>query len=235
MEALFVTIAIAVWILTGLATGLWMARRGHGTRWTPIAVLLGPLFVPIALDRVEHQTRTLASSHDPVDGIAPRSGLTVLVGVDGSAEADHAIETALALTGPGCGRLVLAEVVDFDTAELDDLQGADAATDHLDEAAAEAARILGDVPIDREVLVGSPGRALRDYAHAHQVDVVVVGRRGRGVSERLLGSVSADLLRHSEVPVLVVEPSRDRNARHRSPDESDEQAADVQTGGLTTS
>ncbi|GAB3473700.1 universal stress protein [Amycolatopsis cihanbeyliensis] len=32
-------------------------------------------------------------------------------------------------------------------------------------------------------------------------------RRGRGRSVGLLGSVSADVVRHSSVPVLVVEPA----------------------------
>ena len=61
-------------------------------------------------------------------------------------------------------------------------------------------------PVNREVLAGPPGEALSRYASDHEMDVVVVGRRGRGMSERLLGSVSAYLVRHSEVPVLVVEP-----------------------------
>jgi hypothetical protein len=41
------------------------------------------------------------------------------------------------------------------------------------------------------------------------MDLLVVGRRGQGLSTRLLGSVSADIIQHSSVPVLVIEPESD--------------------------
>lgn len=53
MRPVILVVFLIVWVLIGLATGLWMARRGHDPRWTLIAVALGPLFVPIAYERVE--------------------------------------------------------------------------------------------------------------------------------------------------------------------------------------
>lgn len=46
------TLAVALivaWVVVGLMSGLWMARHGHDPLWTLIAVVLGPLFVPIAI------------------------------------------------------------------------------------------------------------------------------------------------------------------------------------------
>lgn len=51
---------VVVWVVIGLVTGLWMARRGHDPSWTLVAVVLGPLFVPIALERVERRPRLAA-------------------------------------------------------------------------------------------------------------------------------------------------------------------------------
>jgi len=205
-------ITVAVWIGTGLITGVWMARRGHDWRWTIVAVVLGPVFVPIALERVERNPRVAASGADGTP--APREathGSRVLVGVDGSPESDRALDTALGLLGRDDGLLVLAEVVSYDDAEADDPGAVRSAAVHLDGAAARAA----GAAVNLEVLAGPPGAALARYAADADLDVIVVGRRGGGASAHLLGSVSSYLVRHSEIPVLVVEP---RTAAREGPD-----------------
>lgn len=204
-------VAGVIWIGTGLATGLWMARRGHDWGWTLIAVLLGPLFVPIALERAEREPRVALHGTDGEPG--PRSetsGVRVLVGIDGSEDATRSLTAAMDLLGGRCGLVVVAEVVSFDDADPED-RHLEPAQGHLDEAAS----LVVQTPVNREVLAGPPGEALSRYASDHEMDVAVVGRRGRGMSERLLGSVSAYLVRHSEVPVLVVEPRTPSDAPAR--------------------
>ncbi|MGB7819054.1 MAG: universal stress protein [Ornithinibacter sp.] len=204
-----VAFVIVAWIAIGLATGLWMARRGHDWRWTLIAVVLGPLFVPIAWERVVRRPRVAASSGDgPPEPRGRASGPRVLVGIDGSPDAERALDTAMDLMGPRCALVVLAEVVTYDATDTESPDAVEAATRHVERAALR----LPGMNVNREVLAGPPGEALRQYAADHDLDVVVVGRRGRGLSERLLGSVSEDLLRHSDVSVLVVEP---RSPQHR--------------------
>jgi nucleotide-binding universal stress UspA family protein len=54
-------------------------------------------------------------------------------------------------------------------------------------------------------LRGVPVRVICDLAEAEGVDLIVVGRRGRGALNHLLmGSVSQGVLHHAKVPVLVV-------------------------------
>jgi nucleotide-binding universal stress UspA family protein len=61
------------------------------------------------------------------------------------------------------------------------------------------------VTVDTQVLAGSPAEALAEAAAAPDVDLVVVGSRGRGAVARvLLGSVSHRLVHISSKPVLVV-------------------------------
>lgn len=51
---------------------------------------------------------------------------------------------------------------------------------------------------------GQPGQTLCDVAKEENVDMVVVGTRGRGKIRRtLLGSVSDYVLHHSQVPVAI--------------------------------
>lgn len=203
-----VTIAVG-WVLLGAVVGLWMVRRGHDPRWAVIAVALGPIFAPIALELVERRPRLAASGPgalpDRIDdaGCGPR----VLVGLDGSTESQQALTQVVDLLDSRCGLLMLAEVVCFDATEDHMQTELTAATERLTRAAAAAGASASGVEVRFEVLAGPPGEALRRFAEDQDMDLIVVGRRGRGLSPRLLGSVSSDLVHHSHLPVLVVEPA----------------------------
>ncbi len=197
-----VVIAVA-WPLVGLLSGLWMARRGYDPLWILIALPLGPLFVPIAAERVRRRPGVATTGALGTPATESAAGPRVLIGWDGSADSRHALNTAQRILGTHCGLLVLAEVVGFEAVEKTGTEDVDAAAARLADA---AAAVRGVVPVHTAVLTGPPGPALRDYAGQNQIDLLVVGRRGHGLSARVLGSVSADLIEHSTVPVLVVEP-----------------------------
>lgn len=68
----------------------------------------------------------------------------------------------------------------------------------------EAARSAGLGPVEMRVLAGAAGPAICDAAVAEQVDVIVMGSRGRGGLRRaVLGSVSDHVVRHAPCSVLV--------------------------------
>ncbi|HUK63721.1 MAG TPA: universal stress protein [Dongiaceae bacterium] len=64
--------------------------------------------------------------------------------------------------------------------------------------------------VERQVVVGHPASALLTEAARAEIGLIVVGARGLGTVERwLLGSVSENILRHANRPVLIVkEPAR---------------------------
>jgi nucleotide-binding universal stress UspA family protein len=108
------------------------------------------------------------------------------------------------LFGGRVGRCVLAAVVDFDAvasrASWPERRDAEACL----AAEAERARArLGSEPT-QVVLTGAPADALRDYAAANDIDVLVVGSRGRGAAKLVFGSVAASLSRATPVPVVIV-------------------------------
>jgi nucleotide-binding universal stress UspA family protein len=76
-----------------------------------------------------------------------------------------------------------------------------AAADVARETAAEAG-----LPVERAAgELGDPADAILEAAHSHHADVIVVGWHERGWFSRLLApSVAKDVLKHSDVPVLVV-------------------------------
>lgn len=205
MDPIVMAIVAVGWVMLGLFVGLWMVRRGHDPLWVVIAVVLGPIFVPVALERVERLPRLAASGRGARDDRDAAGGPRVLVGLDGSAESGQALARVVDLLGPRCGLLMLAEVVSYDATEGDAQTDVEAATERL-ALAADGVREAG-VKVQFEVLAGPPGEALRRFAEEQSMDLLVVGRRGRGLSPLLLGSVSTDLVRHSRMPVLVIEPA----------------------------
>ncbi|MEU5842205.1 universal stress protein [Rhodococcus sp. NPDC047139] len=195
---------ITAWVLIGLATGIWMARRGHDPRWTLIAVILGPLFIPVAYERVERRPRSVSSEPIAMWGSEPdgTGSLRVMVGIDGSAESDHALRIARRLFEPGGGVLELVAVVSYDDGGKDETEALHVAKQRL----AAAAAAMESTPVGMTVLAGPAGESLRWFAGERGADVLVVGRRGRGMSNRILGSVAEHLSGHCPIPVLVVAP-----------------------------
>ncbi|SFF53631.1 Nucleotide-binding universal stress protein, UspA family [Blastococcus tunisiensis] len=191
---------VLLWVLVGLvAVLLFLGRRGYrsGT-WYLLGAVLGPLFLPIAMERGRRapDDTEVAARRD-----APSERLTVLVGVDGSAESDAAVREAARLFAPGAARVLLVGVADPDVAEFGDEARLRAWQDLLDDRAGWFPP-GGAVPVPR-LRYGQPDRVLLETADAEGADVLVVGRRGRGLSHLLLGSVADSLSRHAVIPVLL--------------------------------
>lgn len=73
---------------------------------------------------------------------------------------------------------------------------ADSLGDSLDE--------LGERAVTQVVPGNTAPAVLADYAKRHDIDLIVMGRRGLGAIRGMLGSVSYSLLRETEIPVLTV-------------------------------
>ena len=145
----------------------------------------------------------------------------ILVCVDGSAQADSAIDAAASLA-KRCGALLImlhvAETVPSGRLrrELDDLLSQrrgiltwdEIAKDsgrHVVEAAECRARRIGVEQLDTVVAVGAAAAQIVDVAHARGIDLIVLGRRGHGaMGELLAGSVSLKVIHNSQIPVLTV-------------------------------
>ena len=80
----------------------------------------------------------------------------------------------------------------------------------VDEASAKLARLCpaeesAAFEVQTAVVVGSPTDRVVQYADENQVDLIVMGTRGRGaVEQMLLGSVAAGVVRRAPCPVLTV-------------------------------
>lgn len=188
---------VSAWVTMGLIAAVMMGRRGHRHwYWALVALLLGPLAWPILDERTSGETPHV--ERFSVGQAGP--GLHLVVGIDGSAQAAHAAAQAADLLQAAVGQITLATVVDYD---------ADGAThDELDQVArarlSPVSSSLHDCEPAEVVLIGPPVKALLTFASDQAVDMIVVGPRGHGLSQRLMGSVASGVVAGSPVPVLVI-------------------------------
>jgi len=193
----FVMAGVAgVWVVEALVLGYVMGRRGYDAyAWTLIGLFLGPISVALALSfsirPPSWQPRFL---HAGARGLG-RTG--VLVGIDGSAESNAAVERVKALFGASLGRVTLARAVPIDaTADAEQI---------AERQLAVALAAHREIDPSTVVLRGEPVAALRDYADRLGYELLAVGTRGQGRTKAILGSVATGLARGGSIPVLLVD------------------------------
>ena len=125
---------------------------------------------------------------------------TVLFPTDGNEHADRALDHAI-------------DLVDRHGATLDVLHVAGEQSAGLDGeaivAAAGADAQGAGLAVNTAVLEGNPHDVIVEYVRDRGVDAVVMGTHGRrGLDRFILGSVTEQLLRSVDVPVLAV-PTHD--------------------------
>lgn len=134
----------------------------------------------------------------------------ILFATDGSEQARKALMTTRELA-----TFIHAEVIVVHAyAPVPVLLGAPYYDDLLSEQVSASNEVIEDavqilsaegIPVERELLAGSPADAIVQTAEAHHCDLIILGARGLSDLEGLLlGSVSHDVIRHAHCPVLVV-------------------------------
>jgi nucleotide-binding universal stress UspA family protein len=128
----------------------------------------------------------------------------IVVGIDGSEQANAALQVAYEEARVRAGELVVVHAWTYSSVGSIRGHGLDAATDLVEWALAGVSLAAdGDVEIVRRVVGGDP-RGVLEHA-AQEAALVVVGSRGRGrIASPFLGSVSSHVVHHSRCPVEVV-------------------------------
>lgn len=170
--------------------------------------VLRKLDIPVLLIRPS-DTEPLARSRTP-------EFRHILIALDGSHRAEHAIEPALALAGDYSHITLLRVTAPGSAASSPYLPHAAVFTrEQLESRRAEALDYVNGMT--RSVRNGSaievsgsvvvdyhPAHAILDYAAMHRVDLIALGTHGRNPLARMfLGSVSDKVVRAASTPVLV--------------------------------
>ena len=129
---------------------------------------------------------------------------TILLGYDGSEGADQAARLASAVARRNNARILVVTAF----SGFGDPMG-EKASEKNSEAHDMAQELVlelraAGIEAESDVLEGHASEALLRAAEAHDADLIVVGRRGHGLTAGLLlGSTSEDVVRQAKVPVLV--------------------------------
>jgi nucleotide-binding universal stress UspA family protein len=133
----------------------------------------------------------------------------ILVGHDGSRDADTAFEDALDLAALARARLSVVSVASppEPPTEVETQAVIESATRHYEDLFENLRRQAQErhVELETRVLVGHPADQILKAAAAHSADLIVVGHRGRSaIREWVSGSTSRRIVTHANCPVLVV-------------------------------
>ncbi|WEV60492.1 universal stress protein [Streptococcaceae bacterium ESL0729] len=142
----------------------------------------------------------------------------ILVGVDGSMEADKAFQKAIASAIRNRAQLIIANVIDSRAFQgLSGFEGV-IAEDALKSSKEfmkkyeDAAHKKGLKDVKSYIEFGSPRAMLSDTIPTREgVDLIMVGSTGQSAIERLLiGSVAEYIIRHAPCDVLVVRDNKSK-------------------------
>lgn len=71
----------------------------------------------------------------------------------------------------------------------------------------EAKKLAMDnkIPFKSRILTGDPSHSIVEYAHTHNVDLIVIGARGLSTFKKIfLGSVSHYVMQKADMPIVLV-------------------------------
>ena len=142
--------------------------------------------------------------------MSPYRFTNLLVAIDGSPDADKALDCALSLAellaAPVTALAVEGRLPAYAASlgEVDEVKREkDAFYDGVLQAAARRAATRG-VPLETALAAGHPAEVITHYAEAHGHDLVIVGHRGHFLGDYLLGSTADRVAHHAHCPVMIV-------------------------------
>ncbi len=136
----------------------------------------------------------------------------VLVPTDGSDTVSETLDHALPIASDNDATVHALYVVDSritaaaSNADATELEASLEAEGNDAVAAIEARAESADLDSAGEIRTGTPAKTILEYADEHDIDLIVIGTRGKSPREKVtsLGSVSERVVDNASVPVFVV-------------------------------
>jgi len=174
--------------------------------WALLAAVMGPIAV-IGLVGTRQSDIERPAPFEAVPDGPPAPGPCVVAACDGSSAGARIARYIADLHREGIDVIVLT-VLPREARPGEAWAGAPGEHERrVTAATAEPLRILRAAGMTAHAIVGygSPSEEILRCAEQEHAEVIIVGRRGAGLTKALLGSVSDHVVREAKQPVVVVE------------------------------
>jgi nucleotide-binding universal stress UspA family protein len=187
---------LAIVIVTAVVASFLAHRWGRDPfGWVLLSAAMGPIALA-GLIGVHSADRARGR-----EGIASTKGGAIVVACDGSDVSGRLAQHVLAGTSRDQD-IVLLAVLPFDAQQAPGGE-AEKNAQRMTVGVSDALERDGRSP---RVVVryGQPGEAIVRFADEETASLIVIGRRGSGLTRALLGSVSGHVVQHAKAPVALV-------------------------------
>ena len=200
--------AIAVWLVIVLVTMLivtYLALRWGRDPfgWLLLSAAMGPVAIVALIGIRQSDVKRRTAPPRPAPRSTGRS--RVLIACDGS-PVGLAMARHLTSIQPGGVEAIVFAVLPHEARPTADPRSQTDYQERVQHSTRLMLEALREAGIEARTVVafGAPGEEIVRVADTEQADLVIVGRRGAGLSRALLGSTSNYVLKHATRPVTVV-------------------------------
>ena len=208
--AAFMAIVLGVNLVCAVVSAFIARRWGRDPfSWVLVGAVLGP-FGLVALIALRPGAARRPSAPLQPAAVVPGAGNRILLPVDGSEESLAAVRHVAEAIAENLADVLLLTVLPIERGE--GVSGGpesprrreieEEARSHLGRA--EGLLRSAGMACRTEVRFGDPAEEILKAADGGEFDFIVIGRRGRGLSRALLGSVSDRVAKNARTPVTVV-------------------------------
>ncbi len=190
---------LAVVVVSAVVVSFWAHRWGRDPfGWVLLAAAMGP----IAIIGLVGARRSDVARATPRAARAGGNDGPIIVACDGS-KASAALAEFVAETDLNSRDVILVAVLPLESEPH--AEGADARK-RVDDMTRPVKAGLDAKGIASRVAVkyGPPGEAIVSFANEVNASLIVIGRRGSGLTRAVLGSVSRHVVEQAEAPVALV-------------------------------
>jgi nucleotide-binding universal stress UspA family protein len=198
-------LAIILWLALVIASAVVVSYFAHRWGRDPFGwILLCAAMGPIALVGLfgTRQSDRARLARRPETGVQPPGDGPIIVACDGSKVSARLGEQAAAAYRTGRD-VILLTVFPYEAERQDESAEV---SDRAGEMTHAVRTLLGERGITPRIVVryGPPGEAVVAFANEVGASLIIIGRRGSGLTRSLLGSVSRHVVEHAEAPVALV-------------------------------
>lgn len=205
-------VALIIWagiVIVSMLAVSWLSLRWGRDPfgWAFLSAVLGPIALIALAGTRQSDLRIPAPFERFNQGRAQRVGVgAVLLAIDGS-EASSRAATYVSSLHPAQPITIVTVLPREARPAAGDRPAEQAHEREVARLTSAARRVLREVGVEARVVVGfgSPGEEIVRLAEEDQAAVIVVGRKGAGLTKALLGSVSDYVVTHARRNVMVIE------------------------------